>query len=298
MDVLSATASDLRPPSWRRSMTWSAMTEVLGAFRAQLGFENAILLRLFTDGHTEVLGANFEGGELFQYGEPVTLSDPAPGGLWQGAPLQVTSALTGTVMRMDRAVSLPLKSQRLHCLLLLGNGDVAPAAASGDILALRIGNMIRRNDRMRHRDAESAYRMVAEAAAAFDDPTRTWGVVLACARRLLASDTAYVAVPVTDSEFAFAQTLGVRTKEFRDLRVGPGQGLGSVANEQRTLARSINYAADPRFSTGMRETTSTEGIYSALACPIIIADNVDALLYVAHHGPLAYNCEDEAILAD
>lgn len=151
---------------------------------------------------------------------------------------------------------------------------------------------------LRSRDVDAAYRLVAEAATSVPSAEQVADVLLAAARRLTESDTAYLAVPVDDEFFAFSRTLGVRTSEFRKLRVGMSEGIGSLARAEGTPIRSVDYLDDERFSRQMREITKREGIRSAIAVPLINGDEVTAVLYVAHHERLGYQRQDEDLLKE
>ena len=131
--------------------------------------------------------------------------------------------------------------------------------------------------------------------------SHTHGILLACARRLLESDAAYLGVPADDREFVFSHAQGIRTQEFRKLRVIEGEGLGGHVRLSRSPARSVDYGHNARFDAQIRRTSLREGFfYSAAAAPVIEdrGGPVEAVLYVANRQPMAYSPEEESLLGE
>lgn len=233
-----------------------------------------------------VLGAT---NDHFQPFEPVRLS------MGPGRRVTLGSRMRPWVTSAPEAVVVRTGATDSAVLVLFG---VSRFEATAPVAETAMADWWRRTDQIRLRDVDRAYRLVAEAAASLLNPDHVADLVLLGARRLTGSDAAYLALPVDDHNYAFSRTAGLRTATFRTLRVGPAQGIGSIASERGIPVRSLNYNSDPRFSRQMHEVTRREGIYSAMAIPVLDHNAVAAILYVANHAPLAYHQTDERVLQD
>ncbi|MBN9743489.1 hypothetical protein DMP23_20790 [Amycolatopsis sp. A1MSW2902] len=184
-----------------------------------------------------------------------------------------------------------------------GRTPVLPEAASGAVPQLgrnvrrRVSEGRRRGAVEINRDLQFAMKNVASAAVGCADVAETLTTLLVSAQRLFDTDVDYLSLPEFDIEtFTFDQTLGIHTPEFRHLRIRDGQGLGGLARSLRRPVRSLNYAIDSRLHAAPVAETVREGIVSAMATPIIVDDQVEAVLYVGDRTLHPFNETDEEIL--
>ena len=120
------------------------------------------------------------------------------------------------------------------------------------------------------------------------------------ARVLLRSDAAYLALPEEPSgtHYYFASFSQVYTPDFRQLRMEFGQGLGGLARREGRVVSSMNYAQDTRLLAAPVTETQDEGILSAVAAPLVRAQDVHGVLYVGSRWPRPYSDTDERLLAE
>lgn len=150
-----------------------------------------------------------------------------------------------------------------------------------------------------NRDLQQAMKEVATAAVDRFDVAETLTTLLVSARRLFESDVAYLSLPEHDEEtFTFDQVLGIHTSDFRHLRIREGQGLGGLSRSQRQPVRSLNYARDSRLRAAPVTETAREGIVSAMATPIVVDDEIRAVLYVGDRKLRPFSETDEDVLGE
>lgn len=150
-----------------------------------------------------------------------------------------------------------------------------------------------------NRDLQQSMKEVAAAAVDCADVGETLTTLLMSAQRLFDSDVAYLSLPENDVEtFTFDQVLGIRTPDFRHLRIHEGQGLGGLARSARQAVRSLNYARDSRLHAAPVAETAREGIVSAMATPIVVDERVQAVLYIGDRKLRPYSETDEDVLGE
>ncbi|WP_028933146.1 GAF domain-containing sensor histidine kinase [Pseudonocardia spinosispora] len=150
-----------------------------------------------------------------------------------------------------------------------------------------------------NRDLQRAMKEVAAATVDCADAGEALTTLLVSAKWLLDSEVAYLSLPEDDVEtFTFDQVLGIRTPAFRHLRIREGQGLGGLARTLRQPVRSSNYADDSRLFAAPVAETAGEGIVSAMATPIVVDDQVQAVLYVGERALRPFSETDEEVLGE
>lgn len=150
-----------------------------------------------------------------------------------------------------------------------------------------------------NRDLQQAMKEVAAAAVERFDVGETLSTLLGSARRLFDSDVAYLSLPEHDNEtFTFDQMLGIHTSDFRHLRIREGQGLGGLSRSRRQPVRSPNYARDSRLHAAPVTETAREGIVSAMATPVVVDEEVQAVLYVGDRKLRPFSETDEDVLGE
>lgn len=150
-----------------------------------------------------------------------------------------------------------------------------------------------------NRDLQQAMKEVATAAVDRSDVAETLSTLLVSARCLFDSDVAYLSLPEHDEQtFTFDQVLGIHTSDFRHLRIREGQGLGGLSRCRRQPVRSLNYARDSRLSAAPVTETAREGIVSAMATPIVVDEEIQAVLYVGDRKLRPFSETDEDVLGE
>ncbi|AIJ24715.1 GAF domain protein [Amycolatopsis methanolica 239] len=224
------------------------------------------------------------------------------------ADLRLSSALRPRQLLLRSALVVPWADQHGDGLVIVGRTCAAPAfPGTATDLVRRLGGSVRRTVSSGrrlgaveiNRDLQRAMKEVAAAAVGCTDVAETLTTLLMSAQRLFGSDVAYLSLPELDVEtFTFDQTLGIRTPDFRHLRIRDGQGLGGLARSLRQPVRSLNYACDSRLHAAPVAETAREGIVSAMATPIIVDEQVEAVLYVGDRRLHPFSETDEEVLAE
>lgn len=235
-------------------------------------------------------------GSVFQPQEPVTLSRDLVDGTHTS--FVVRSLMRSARLRSTCPVVIPFADETVEGRLILGGAQSAiPPQALRELV-----DFYRSQDAeieaLRHRDVDSAYQLIARASTSPLTSAQLVDLLLASGRRLMGSDVAYLSLPGLNDDFVFSRTLGVRTEQFRTLRVGPHQGLGGAVRDADSPVFVTNYQSDRRVGPGLRNITKQEGIYSALASPVHDGDDIAAVMYVASRSPLAYSSSDAHLLEE
>lgn len=120
------------------------------------------------------------------------------------------------------------------------------------------------------------------------------------ARELFKCDTAYLSLPEegTHTHYFFASFSNVNTPQFRQLRMEFGQGLGGLARREGRAVSSMNYVHDERLVAPPVSETIDEGIVSAVAAPLLRANDILGVLYVGSRSARPYSETDERVLAE
>jgi signal transduction histidine kinase len=148
-------------------------------------------------------------------------------------------------------------------------------------------------------DVAEAIRIVSEASVEFEDVAAILEAVVFAARMMLGTEVAYVSLPDDDPDiFQFSTLLGIKTSEFRRLRVRRGEGLGGFTREQLRTIRSVNYAEDSRLRRAPVQETLREGILSAMCTPLMSGPSVIGLLYVGNRHLTPFTETDAALVEE
>lgn len=203
--------------------------------------------------------------------------------------LKIASPLRPYQLLLRSAVVVPWTDASGVGAVIVGNDSSQPLVpvTSWTPQARRIAAALsdgrRAGARRINRDLRRAVSDVADAAVASADVSAALAAMLVAMRDLFGADVAYLSLPDHDvSTFAFDQMMGIRTTDFRHLRIEMGQGLGGLARSLRHPVRSLDYASDGRLQAAPVAETVREGIVSAMASPVIIEEDVQAVLYVGN----------------
>ncbi|MBO0877105.1 MAG: GAF domain-containing protein, partial [Pseudonocardia sp.] len=206
--------------------------------------------------------------------------------------LRIGSPLRPYRLLLRSAMVIPWSDGAGGGVIIIGNGTDRPVTRPAlDRARTRLSGRItgtltdarRAGARRINGDLRRAIGDVAEAAVARDDVTTALSAMLISARDLFDAEVAYFSLPERDvNTFTFDQMMGIHTTEFRHLRIQMGQGLGGMARSLRQPVRSLDYASDTRLRAAPVTETVREGIVSAMATPVLIDDDVKAVLYVGN----------------
>jgi signal transduction histidine kinase len=196
------------------------------------------------------------------------------------------------VLELRSAVAVPWADAAGSGVVLVGNRSdrpIHPPHPAGAHrrqarrVALALAGARRAGAHSINGDLRRAVNDVAESAVASDDVHEALAAMLASARDLFGAEVSYLSLPERDiNTFTFDQMVGIRTTQFRHLRIEMGQGLGGLARSLRHPVRSLDYARDTRLHAAPVTETVAEGIVSAMATPVLIDDEVNAVLYVGN----------------
>jgi signal transduction histidine kinase len=288
-----------------------ALQPVLAEIRALLGASIGLVTYRpkITDAHLLVLAADAPGlpepplpNETFQADRlPVRRASAL-------ADVELTSTLRPYRILLRSAVLVPWSDPYGDGMVVVGRTGVRPGLPEpASDLVRRLRSDLRRSmsSGRRHgameinRDLHRAMKDVAAATVECADVSEALTTLLVSAKWLFDSEVAYLSLPEDDVEtFTFDQVLGIRTPDFRHLRIRGGQGLGGLARSLRRPVRSLNYARDSRLFAAPVAETVREGIVSAMAAPIMVDDQIQAVLYVGDRALRPFSATDEEVLGE
>lgn len=108
---------------------------------------------------------------------------------------------------------------------------------------------------------------------------------IALLERTLATLVSRTGLPVAFGGFAaptgttLSSFAGTRTGSLNGLVIKPGQGLGGLALARRQLAATGSYQESPDIIHSYDHEVAVEGILTLLAVPVVVDDQVRALIY-------------------
>ncbi|BBG05461.1 MULTISPECIES: GAF domain-containing sensor histidine kinase [Pseudonocardia] len=290
-----------------------ALGPVLEEVRVLLAADMGLVLyrpRRRSDELMALASAAVDPAAAFLANEPVTTSRPLPGRKPRVVvELEVRSAMRELRARFATALVIPWRDASGIGTVLVGQtGGRAPTpwgedptarSELGRLVAATVRSGRETGSRQVDRELREAARRVAEAAVEATDVRAAIAAVLDAAHLLVGSEVAYLSLPDGGPDtFAFDQMLGIRTPDFRHVRVHHGQGLGGLARAVQRPVRSANYAEDERLHAAPVTITRGEGIVSAMAAPITVDDHVAGVLYVGDRQMRAFTQVDEDLLAE
>jgi signal transduction histidine kinase len=251
-----------------------------------------------------VLAATGNDLELFSENEPV-IAGTFPRGRRPARVdgFTIRSLLRNRSVELPSSIILPFSDEYGTGAVVVGNPSpqARPDVLEATRESLTIANAIRTARQVGafrlQRDLSIALNAIAAANISISDPELRLQNMLQSGRSLLGSDVSYLATAEDSAGvFTFSQTLGIRTRGFKSLRVEDGHGLGGLARILRKPVRSINYSNDARLQSAPVAETRKEGILSAMAAPLMVEDHVAAVIYLADRRLRAYSPTDEALL--
>jgi signal transduction histidine kinase len=94
-------------------------------------------------------------------------------------------------------------------------------------------------------------------------------------------DIASAALRDADGEFPMTVNQGVRSHDFRAIRIKTGAGLGGLVLRTGAPARLPDYHSSELITPDYVEAVDVEGIHGIVCVPVLGPDGVNALLYAA-----------------
>jgi GAF domain-containing protein len=117
------------------------------------------------------------------------------------------------------------------------------------------------------------------------------------ARDLCRADCSRIAVRTPDDpSVRFRHAVGIRHAGSLDVVIEPGKGIGGRVLMTGEPFRTVDYAADSRFTPDYRQHALAEGIITEMAVPIQSHDELHGVLYVSNRSPRPFTDNDEAVL--
>ncbi|MCE3552756.1 GAF domain-containing protein [Pseudonocardia sp. RS11V-5] len=222
--------------------------------------------------------------------------------------IRFASAVRSYRLRLASAMVVPWRDPFGDGMVVVGHTEVRPGlpAPAADLVR-RLRQDVRRSMSSGRRSGageinrglQRVMKDIAVAAVDCADVGEALTTLILSAKWLFDSEVAYLSLPTTDADtFTFDQMLGIRTSDFRHLRIREGQGLGGLARSLRRPVRSVDYGRDPRLFAAPVAETAQEGIVSAMATPIVVDDQVQAVLYVGDRSLRPFSETDEELLGE
>ncbi|GAA2866228.1 hypothetical protein GCM10010472_24480 [Pseudonocardia halophobica] len=222
--------------------------------------------------------------------------------------ISFTSMLRPYRVLLRSAIVVPWSDPYGDGMVVIGDTEVRPdlPEPAADLVR-RLRSDVRRSMSSGRRSGageinRSLQRVMKDVAAATVDCAdvgEALTTLLVSAQWLFDSEVAYLSLPTDDVDtFTFDQMLGIRTPDFRHLRIREGQGLGGLARSLRRPVRSLNYGRDSRLFAAPVAETAQEGIVSAMATPIVVDDQIQAVLYVGDRALRPFSETDEEVIGE
>jgi signal transduction histidine kinase len=252
-------------------------------------------------GHVVAAGTGVTGRAVRE-GRPVSssdlLRDPA---VAFDEPLRRRNEAART--RAVLAVPVRLRDEVLGALAVtddtarvFSGAEIRLLQAFGDqaALALERARLHAETERQR-REAETLAELMRTINASLDLDTVLRRVGRA-ARNLCRADLAWVALPPTGSDAMVMRCWPGARRDWRDIRVEPGDGIGGQVLVTGRPFRTEGYTEDSRISKPRPDVILAEGVVAAMVVPIASDGRIHGLLYVANHAPRPFTDRDEAVL--
>jgi DNA-binding PucR family transcriptional regulator len=200
-------------------------------------------------------------------------------------------------LTVDGYVVTAVGSGALACLVLPGRDARQFVAEFGEhlqtILACSEG------EQHRHRTYEALLEIGTQIQATEIEPDRTIELIVEQARRLLATDVAWLALVDPDHErMRVKRAAGSRTEAFLAMETTIGTGIGGLALlEGRAVAVRDCATYEGPISTQLRTALADEQIVSVLSAPLVSANTMLGALYVGSRQHVDFTPMQAALLS-
>ncbi|GGK70182.1 helix-turn-helix domain-containing protein [Ornithinimicrobium pekingense] len=179
-----------------------------------------------------------------------------------------------------------------------GEKDLAPEGVRRmHGLALRA---LRTRELGRRRESElsALFDTVADLAA-LKDLDDVLEAIVRRARTLLGCDVSYLSLNDDEAGETYMRiTQGIHSEEFRNVRLGFGEGLGGLVAQTARPYATADYFSDDRFNhTGTIDSAvGSEELTAILGVPLLLGRTVIGVLYAANHDARPFSREDVDLL--
>lgn len=151
-----------------------------------------------------------------------------------------------------------------------------------------------RSERSRLQWLLSALYDTASDIAAIPDSEGVLGAIVQRTRAMTGADMAYLSLnDYTTGETFIRKSDGVRTEEYRTIRMPLGTGVLGKAATGMSIVSTTDYVADPGLVhlSDIDRIVAVEGVKSILGVPMIVHGRVQGALLIADRRPVAYTPE-------
>jgi len=121
----------------------------------------------------------------------------------------------------------------------------------------------------------------APSVGLHEDPGSVVSALVSRARIVTGMDIASAALRDADGEFPMSVDQGVRSSDFRAIRIKTGAGLGGLVLQTGQPARLADYHNSELITPDYLAAVDVEGIGGIVCVPVLGPDGVNALLYAA-----------------
>lgn len=175
--------------------------------------------------------------------------------------------------------------------------DVRLLRVIANQIAVAIDNaQLYEETRRREREAEALYR-VGQQISSLLDIDKILDSVVESVRQLLGTEAAALALIDERTEEIFMKaTKGIRTDEFKSIRLQKGKGLAGRVIETGQPVKVEDYAAYPSITHELDEVVRAEGLMAHLAAPIKMGGKVLGALYALEHRVHHFSDHDVSLL--
>lgn len=179
-----------------------------------------------------------------------------------------------------------------------GERDLAPEGVRRlHGLALR-ALRLRELGRRRESELSALFDTVSDLAA-LKDLDDVLEAIVRRARTLLACDVSYLSLNDDQAGETYMRvTQGIHSEEFRNVRLGFGEGLGGLVAQTARPYATADYFRDERFRhTGTIDSAvGSEELTAILGVPLLLGRTVIGVLYAANHEARPFSREDVDLL--
>jgi len=126
---------------------------------------------------------------------------------------------------------------------------------------------------------------------------RVLRLIVRRARRLLKADASYIVLyDEASGQLYVGPHTGLRTGEFKEIRVRPGEAASGWIFKERKMYLTDNYFTDPRFPHTIDSLVAGEGIVSGIGVPLVFKDESLGVLYVVNRKDTRFTPEQAELL--
>lgn len=157
---------------------------------------------------------------------------------------------------------------------------------------------LRARGRRRENELSALFDTVSDLAS-LKDLDDVLDAIVRRARTLLACDVSYLSLNDDEAGETYMRiTQGIHTEEFRNVRLGFGEGLGGLVAQTARPYATADYFNDDRFkhTRTIDSAVGGEELTAILGVPLLLGRTVIGVLYAANHDARPFPREDVDLL--